>query len=244
MTAETGISLSDSCALRPKWSTDRPRSHESHLWRKCKYGERLRLSRCWGGSNRFRVSVTVRLVPFCNSLCKFGIGKRSPWHSGACLPPCRQKTPRGASGSMGGAPSDWDTGDRRRRQRRLRGRNAREAPERRLALRSGTPGSDHVAELGKARRMPNTFARAMCRCHASGIDLTLASRIGRFWTRPGRGNISLSGREGQFHRAWECPNLCVFRRLGRLATHTFRASSPQGGCKTSRSLRRAPLGAR
>lgn len=240
MTAEIGISLAENRALSSKGSGRGGWSLGSYLGRKCKYGERLRLSRCWGRPNRFRVLVTVRLVP----ICKFGMRRRSPWHSGACLPPCRRKAPRGASGSMGGAPSDSVTGDRRRRQRRLRGRNAREARERQVAaLSSGTPGSDHFAELGKARRMPNTFAQAMCRCHASGIDLTLARRIGRFWTRPGRGNISLSRREGQFHRAWECPNLCVFRRLGRPTTHTFRVCPPQGGCKTIRSMRRAPLGA-
>lgn len=244
MTAEIGISLDANRALPPKSSQRGRWSLESYLGRKCKYGERQRLSRCWGVPNRFRVFVTVRLVLLCNPVCKFGSDEWSPWHSGACLPPCRCKAPRGASDPVGGEPSDSVIGDRRRRQRRLRGRNAREAPERQTALSSGTPGSDHFAELGKARRMPNTFAQAMCRCHASGIDLTLARRIGRFWTRPGRGNISLSRREGQFHRAWECPNLCVFRRLGRPTTHTFRVRSPQGGCKTTRSMRRAPLGAR
>jgi hypothetical protein len=237
VTAATRVSLAANRSLSPKWLWSRA----SHIERKCKCVERLRLCRCWGGSDCSRVPVTVRLAP----LCKFGSETRSPWHSGACLPPCRRKAPRGASGSMGGAPSDWATEDRRRRQRRLRGRNARQAAERRsAALRSGTPGSDHFVTLGKARRMPNTSTRPMCRCHVSGIDLTLAGWIGRFWTRPGRGNISLSAREGQFHRAGECPNLCVFRRLGRATTHTFRAFDPQVGPQSPRDVRRVPFGAR
>lgn len=241
MTATAGFSLPANSTLRPKW----PWRPASHLGCKCKCVERLRLWRCWCGSNRSRVSVTVRLVPLCNPLCKSGRGSRSPWHSGACLPSCRLTAPREASGSVGGAPSDWDTGDRMRRRRRLRGRNAREAPERlEAALSCGTPGSDHFGKLGKARRMPNTSARPMCRCHASGIDLTLASRIGRFWTRPGRGNISLSAVEGQFERECECSNLCVFWRPGRATTHTFRAFAPQVGREAVRSMRRAPFGAR
>lgn len=216
MRPNEGLFLGDNRQLLP----DRGQGLSSHLNGKCKCVEQLRLCRCWADLDRVMVSVTVRLVSFWTM---WGLG--SPWHSGASLPSCRVLAPREASVSVGGASPDLANGDDRRRKRfRWRRRRYGQPPSSSVSARatalSGTPGSDHVVELGKARRMPKTVTRSMCRCHVSGIDLTLARRIGRIWTRPGRGNISLLGGKGQFVRTDGAVNLCAVRRSGRATTHT------------------------
>lgn len=215
----------------------------SHLEGKCKDLKRLQLSGCWGDSHRRTLDVTQSLT--VRSTAQSGVAE-SPWHSGASLPPCRPV--RGASRSfrLGG----WGVPGFGRRMRR--GRLAVEEERRLGSARgaslppvSGTPGSDHVGKLGKARRMPNTSAWRMCRRPASGIDLTLARRIGRIWTRPvGRGNIALLGRREQTYRAFANEDLYVCRRHGRAGTHTFRGNCPQVIRDPSRGLRRTSLGAR
>lgn len=213
----------------------------SHLDRQCKARERLQLSGCWGVKVRSTVIETHRLV--MRSTVHDGAG--SPWHSDASLPPCRTRCAPGSL-ELGG----W--GVRGSRQWMPGGGLSVEEAKRPLdgarvaqSSKSGTPGSDHVGKLGKARRMPNTSALEMCRRPASGIDLTLARRIGRIWTRPvGRGNIAPSRSKEQTYRSFASEDLCVCRRHGRAATHTFRGESPQVVTDLPRGVGRASVGAR
>lgn len=214
----------------------------SHLEGKCKDLKRLQLSGCWGDSHQRNLIVTRSLT--VRSTAR-GEVEGSPWHSGASLPPCRPLLGASRSFSLGG----WGVPGFGRRMQRggLAAEEDRRLGSARGALLplSGTPGSDHVAKLGKARRMPNTSAWRMCRRPASGIDLTLARRIGRNWTRPvGRGNIALLGRQEQTYRAFANEDLCVCRRHGRAGTHTFRGNRPRVIHDSSRGLRRTSLGAR
>lgn len=220
----------------------------SHLERTCKVLEQLPLSGCRCESIWFRLSVTDRL----RLQSQMQQGASSPWHSGATSPPCR---PDGASRSFDvdgwGVPGfgQWMPAESvlaAEEAGRLRG-----APGVAALLESGTPGSDHVGKLGKARRRPNTRAGTVCRCPASGDDLTLARRIGRIWTRPVvRGNIALFGRQEQTYRAFAGVDLCGCRRHGRSRAHTFRGESPPCGTiprvtrDHARGLRRTSMGAR
>lgn len=233
------------CSRRLKYRRRQPKCGRSaflsHLEGKCKDLKRLQLSGCWGDSHRRNLSVTQSRT--VRSTANGGAAE-SPWHSGASLPPCRPVRDASRSFSLGG----WGVPGFDRRMQR--GGLAVEEDRRFSAAAeprplSGTPGSDHVAKLGKARRMPNTSAWRMCRRPASGIDLTLARRIGRNWTRPvGRGNIALLGRQEQTYRAFANEDLCVCRRHGRAGTHTFRGNRPRVIHDSSRGLRRTSLGAR
>lgn len=224
------------------------RGSESHPGCRCKVLKRLQLSGCWRDSSWSTLSVTDRL----SLQSRLQFGTRSPWHSGANLPPQRFD---GASRGLGfdgwgvlGVVDHWRPADSVL--------SIEEAERLRPALwveqrvEGGTPGSDHVGKLGKARRMPNTSAWTVCRCPASGDDLTLARRIGRIWTRPFvRGNIALLGREEQTYRAFAFVDLCECRRRGRSRAHTFRGRRPQRGATAGfnrrvRGLRRTSLGAR
>lgn len=234
MTADLSLPISANRSLSSKCA----RRRRSYFPCKCKCGERLRVCRCRGDSDRFSLSVTVRLA----SIRLNRNGTRSPWHSDASLPPCRCKAPRGASGSKGGASSDGAKGAP------LAPDGARAEEERFDSF--GLAGSGELLEVGRQGQITSQGSGKPCGCQipARGcvslsrvgiIDLTLARWIGRIWTRPGRGNISPSAREGQLSRAVAASNLCVFRGPGRATTHTFRVSDPQVG----RGLRRASVGA-
>lgn len=222
------------------FSADRPllrnfeQAFRSYSGRQCKCVERLRLCHCWRARTRSNLPVTVRLGSFLKQS-----RRGSPWHSD--VNPLF--SPAEDVGPVGGASSDSANGDCRRLGRWRRRRYGHPSPFLVPALATalgGTPGSDHVGKLGKARRMPNTSTRPMCRCHVSGIDLTLARRIGRIWTRPGRGNISLLTGKGQFVRADGAANLCAVRRSGRATTHTssalrLDATASEYSCNVHRS---------